>query len=312
MKLKNIIAAAVIGMVAFQAAAADCEIAIGIAPISEGDNVSAGISRKLEAKLKTMLTNVGVAAADFDCQFFLTGRFDHAYSQEASGVGGRVLVKTDLQLAICDGTNKKIYATATFPIKGVGATDEQAITRGLSSLNASNKEFVNFVEDGKAKIVEYFNKNYPTYITKAKSALKARVYDEALYWALIIPECSKGYDEARALINTIITDKTNYDGSMLLAQAQGEWAADPTAAGAAAAYSYLAQIDPASSAYPAAKALGSQIAATVKADYDFETKEKYRTEVALEKQRISAARDAAVAWAQNQPKTVYKTNWIIW
>lgn len=312
MKIKKILMAALIAMAGVQASAAECEVGIGIAPIQGGDNVADGIARKLEAKMRTMLTYVGVAAGDYDCQFFLTGRFDHAYSQEASGVGGRVLVKTDLQLAICDNDNKKVYATATFPLKGVGGSDEQALTRALSSLNANNTQFVNFVENGKAKIIDYFNKNYPTYLSKAKSALQSRSYDEALYWAMAVPECCQGYDQAQALVSSIVSDKTNYDSEMLLTQAQGEWAANPTAEGAAAAYAYLSQIDPSSPAYAKAKALGSKIAASVKADYDFETKEKYRTEKDLEKQRIAAARDAAVAWAKNQPKTVYKTNWIVW
>ena len=164
MKLRQILLGAAIAAMPVAAAAADCEIGMGIAPIMEGDQVPAAVARQLEAKLKTVLTHVGVAAGDYDCQFFLTGRFDEAFSQEAGGVGGRVLVKTNLQLAICDGENRKVFATATFPLKGVGASDQQALTRALGSLNARNPSFINFVEDGKAKIVDYFDKNYPTYI----------------------------------------------------------------------------------------------------------------------------------------------------
>ncbi len=287
--------------------AAQCEIGIGLAPfITEGDDVPAGVEKKLQAKLKMVLAHSGVAAGDYDCQFFITGRFDEEFSQEAGGVGGRVLVKSNLQLAICDGDNKKVFATATFPLKGVGATNEQALTRALTSLNPKNPEFINFVENAKAKIVDYFNSNYQTYLAKANKALGQRNYDEALYWSTAIPECCNGYDEANALANTIFTDKINYDGAQALAKAEGEWAANPTAAGAQAAYRYIAQIDPSSSAYPAAKALGAKMSAAVKADYDFETKEKYRSQVKLEEQRIKAARDAAVAWAKNQPKTIIR------
>ena len=289
---------------------AECEIGMGIVPISEGENVPPRVARQLESKLKMALTHVGVAAGDYDCQFFLTGRFDHAYSQEAGGVGGRVMVKTNLQLAICDGIGQKVYATEIFPLKGVGASDVQALIRALGSLNASNKLFATFVETGKAKIIDYFNKNYPTYLSKAQKALKARNYEEALYWATAVPECCEGYAQASAMADNIYTDKVNYDGAMLLAQAEGEWAQNPTDAGAAAAYSYLSQIDPSAACYPQAKALGSKMAAVVKENYDFETKEKYRNAVNLEKQRIQAAKEVAVAWAQNQPKTVVHYNWI--
>lgn len=312
MKLKNLIISGIIAITSVSTYAADCEIALGIAPISEGDDVDAKVSRQLEAKLKSALTFSGVAAGDYDCQFFVTGRFDHSYTQQASGVGGRVMVKTDLQLAICDAEGQKVYSTTSIPLKGVGATDQQALVRAMSSLNARNPEFTKFVEQGKAKIIDYFNKNYPTYIAKANRSLKAREYDEALYWATSIPECCTGYNEALSLINTIYTDKINYDGAMLLAKAEGAWAADPTSAGAGEAYSYLSQIDPSAACYSKAKALGTKISSTVKENYDFETKEKYRNEVALEKQRINAAKEIGVAWAKSQPRTVYHTNWVVW
>lgn len=313
MRLRNLIAWAFIAAGILNAYSADCEIGIGIAPImNEGDNVPAGIQKKLQAKLKTVLAHGGVAAGDYDCQFFITGRFDESYSNEAGGVGGRVMVKSDLQLAICDGDNKKVFATATFPLKGVGATNEQALTRALQSLNARNPEFINFVENAKAKIVDYFDKNYPNYIQKARTALSQRNYDEALYWATSIPECCKGFNEANALATAAYKDRIDFEAAQLLTQAEGEWAADPTAAGAAKAYSYLSQMDPSSSSYTAAKALGKKMGASVKADYDFETKEKYRNQVALEQQRIKAARDVGVAWAQNQPKKIVHNNWIVW
>lgn len=306
-KLILSLALAVSSLMAF--AEGKCEISIGMQPMQEGDNVPAAVARQLEAKLKQALTFVGVAAADYDCQFFIAGRFDHAFSQQAPGVGGKVLVKTNLQLAICDGSARKVYATETFPLKGVGATDEQALIKALGSLNAGNPKFKTFVENGKNKIVDYFNANYPSYLNKANLALKNRDYGECLYWATQIPECCAGYGEAAKLIATSYADKINYDSQMLLAKAEGEWAADPTADGAAAAYSYLSQIDPSASCWPEAKALGKKISSVVKQNYDFETKEKYRNAVALEKQRIQAARDVAVAWAENQPKTIVRNNY---
>lgn len=222
------------------------------------------------------------------------------------------MVKSDLQLAICDGTNKKVFATATIPLKGVGATDEQALTKALGSLNAKNPEFINFADKAKDKIIDYFNKNYPTYLQKAQTALSQRNYDEALYWVMTVPECCAGYNEAHRLATAIYNDHIDYEGAQLLAKAEAEWAANPTAGGAQAAYSYLTQIDPSSESYTAAKSLGAKMTKSVKADFDFETKEKYRNQVALEKEHIQAAKAIGIAWAKNQPKTVVKHNWIVW
>ncbi len=312
-KIRNLFSVLLFGISIFNISATDCELAIGIDILTgEGDKVPVSITRKLEAKLKMILTHTGIVADDYACQFFITGRFDEAFSTETGGVGGRVLVKSDLQLAICDGTNKKVFATATFPLKGVGATDEQALTKALGSLNAKNPEFINFVDKAKYKIIDYFNKNYPMYLQKAQTALTQRNYDEALYWVMEIPECCVGYNEAHILATTIYNDRIEYEGKQLLAKAEGEWATNPTAKGAQVAYSYLIQIDPATKSYAAAKDLGAKMTKSVKADFDFETKEKYRDQVALEKQRVQAAKEIGIAWAKSQPKTVVKHNWIVW
>ena len=87
LSLKHIALAAVLAATGLQAGAAECEIGMGIAPISEGDKVPASVARKLEAKLKMVLSHAGVAAGDYDCQFFLAGRFDTAYGEAAPGQG---------------------------------------------------------------------------------------------------------------------------------------------------------------------------------------------------------------------------------
>lgn len=92
MKIRHLAITGLLALASASAYAADCEIGMGIAPITEGDNVDAKVARQLEAKLKSALTYNGVAAGDYDCQFFIAGRFDHSYSEQAGGVGGRVLV----------------------------------------------------------------------------------------------------------------------------------------------------------------------------------------------------------------------------
>lgn len=62
LSLKHIALAAVLAATGLQAGAAECEIGMGIAPISEGDKVPASVARKLEAKLKMVLSHAGVAA----------------------------------------------------------------------------------------------------------------------------------------------------------------------------------------------------------------------------------------------------------
>lgn len=293
------------------AQADECRLMMSTLPIEQGENVPAAISSRLQAQLATAMSQYGVVAGDNETKFFVTGRFDNAYmEQTASGTQRNYFVKTTLTLYIGDYEGRKVFASRAFELKGVGNSVERAYSKCLRSLGSDNAEFISFVEDGRRKVIRYFDANYRTYLTRAQSALSMRNYEEAMYYASSVPECCKGYNEAMALINSIYRDYINYEADMLLAKARGAWTADPTAAGASEAYRYLQQIDPSASCYSEAVKLGKEMAKVVKANWDFENVQKYKDSVALEKQRIEAARAIGVAWAKNQPKKEVYVNWI--
>lgn len=310
MKLDRFFISLALGVFSISAQAQECRLRIGVGPILKGDVTDDAIARQFEAKMRNALTGQDIVVGGSDSQFFITGRFDHSYSQETAGPGGKVMVKTNLQLAIADNLSNQIYASATIPLTGVGSTDIQAMNRALGSLKPANPELTKFAATGRNKIINYFDNNYSHYISKAQSAMKARDYVQALYYLTMIPECCKGYNEAESMINAAYQDYIDYEGEQLLSHAEGAWAADPTDAGASKAYSFLSQIDPAAACYPRAKTLGKKMADVVKANWDFENKEKYKDEVALRRQSIEAARAIGVAWGENQPKKEYHVNYI--
>ena len=285
--------------------AGDCELRISVAPIKMGENVPASISDKLESRLMRVVSSQGVVADPVFGQFFITGRFDDELNDIMSGTSQKNIVKTTLTLYIADSQNRQIYATESFDLKGVGNSEERAYIKALNGLSASNTKLQQFVNKAKTKIINYFDNNYKTYIAKAQTAMKTRSYEEALYHVTAIPECCKGFDEARNLTLSIYKDYIDYEGVQLLAKARGAWGADPTEYGATEAYGYLSQIDPKASCYSEAVKLGNQIQKTVKANWDFENVKKYNDQISLEKMQIKAARDVAVAWGENQPKEIY-------
>ena len=145
--------------------------------------------------------------------------------------------------------------------------------------------------------------------------MASRTFGEALFYATSIPSCCNGYAQATALALEIYNQEMNYESQRLLAKARGEWAANPTAEGAARAYSYLTQIDPASSYAAEARALGEEMTKTTKKQWEFENVTKYKDELELEKKRIDAAKDRerrrlsaakeiAIAYAKNRPRVV--------
>lgn len=305
---RRLVGIAVAAMSAMTVSASDCQIMMGIAPMDQGEGVPEAVGQRLSNRLANLMAQEGVVAGDDESRFFVSGRFDNGFFDRNSN--GNYLVKTTLTLFIGDAEGKKMFASRQFELKGAGKTEQLAYINALSSLNARNPQFQSFVADGREKVVNYFNSNYKTYLTRARTALETKNYDEAFYYALSIPECCVGYDEAVNLVKSAYTDQVNDTARRLLAQAKAAWAAHPDEAGAEEAHSYLTQIDPDASCYGEAMALSKSIGQTVKKNWDFENVTKYKDAVALEKQRIESARAIGVAWAKNQPKTVNRYYWV--
>lgn len=290
--------------VAPAAAQSDCRIDISIANITKGDIVPEAINSKLEGKLMQALGKAGMISAPYDSRFFVAGRFDDAINDVTGGPSPKNFVKTTLTLYVGDADEQKIFDSESFEISGVGSSEQLAYMKALNKINATNPTLIKFLEGAQSKIIEYYDAHYPEYIAKARQAMSQREYGEALYYVTSIPSCCRGYAEANALALTISSEQINYEGKRLLAMAQAAWAADPTAEGAAEAHKYLSQIDPAASCAKEAQALSKQISDTTKKQWEFENVTKYNNAVALEKERIRAAKEVAVAWAKSRPKQV--------
>lgn len=304
MKIKTLLATALAMCTLIANAQGECSVDVSIANITQGDVVPAAINSKLEGKLRQALGKAGLYSAPYESRFFVAGRFDDAFNDITGGPSQKVYVKTTLTLYIGDADEQKVFASESFELSGVGGSDQQAYTRALNKLSAGNKQLVDFLRTGQQKIIDYFDANYQSYINNAKKAMAARNFDEALYYATAIPQCCKGYAQANQLAMQIYKQNMNYTSQQLLAKARGAWAADPTAAGAAEAHKYLSQIDPEASCAGEAQALSKQISQTTQKQWEFENVTKHQDAMALEKQRINAAKEVAVAWAKSQPKQV--------
>ena len=256
------------------------------------------------------MTNTGIAAGPDFCLFFVPGKFTDYYKDVVPGPPKGFVMHTQLTLYVGDLINQSVYSTCSFELRGVGASEQRAYINALSTLNARNREFAQFVESAKDKIVSYYDKNYPAILAKADRAASMRNYEEALMYATSIPECSKGFGDAVEKTLDIYQMYIDYEGQMLLTAAQGAWAADPDRKGAVAAYGYLRQIDPAASCFGEAQKLMNEIKSVVKENWDFEHKQKYKDEIELRRAMIEAARAVGVAYGNGQQPTTTNLMWL--
>jgi hypothetical protein len=72
----------------------------------------------------------------------------------------------------------------------------------------------------------------------------------------------------------------------------------------------LSGVDPKSSSYNAAQNLMNEIKGQIRKDIDFENKEKYNTEVGVEKLRIDAVKAVGVAYGNGQQPSTTNLAWV--
>lgn len=282
------------------AVAQNCEIQMMVSPVQQGDEVTDGFNNMLMTRLTNVITQKGVAADPYFNQFFITGKFTHFYKETLPGPPMQTAMHSTLTLYIGDAINQQVYATESFEVRGVGNSLERALLNAMTQINGKNQKIEALIDKGKKKILDYYNNNYETLLKKAQAAAAVNEYGEALYYIASIPECCEGYAQAYAMLNQVFTEKLTREGKQLLQLAQAVYFADRSANGAAKALQYLAMIDPSSPVQGEAMKLAQEIKEQTKSDYDFETRQKYRDAVSLEKDRIAAARAVGVAWGNGQ------------
>lgn len=299
------------GLMALSGAAQEsCAINLAVVSAPQIEDVPQASVNYLNNRLVQLLTAKGVSPDPGLGQFFIAGKFSHLLEDVLPGPPMQTALHTTLTLYIGDMASETVYATTTLELRGVGTSDQRALINAMRPINAKNSGIADFIEAGKTKVIDYFNKEYPQILRRAERMANSHDYEAAMWQLASVPECCDGYDQVERAILKYFKAFIDQQGQALYAKAYAVWSSDPTAAGAAEAYEYLMQIDPESSYYNKARDLAKEMKSTVKSDYDFENRQKYNDGIDLRKSEIEAARQIGVAYGKGQQPTTTNVAWL--
>lgn len=264
----------------------------------------------LEHKLNALLTQNGVASMDYLGQFFITIRVNPLSKDILPGPPTKISETMEVAFYIADYYNQIIFSTTSATVKGLGDNESKSYLNAIKQLKINTPEMKQFVDEGKKKIIAYYNSQADRMITQAQALCKQKNYEEALWIISTIPaECDK-YDQALKAGLAIYQEYVNHLCDVNLAKARQAWVSEQNAAGAEAASEYLSRIYPDAKCYGDAMALYKEIKGKVLDDWKFEMK-IYQDGVDTERERIHAIRDVGVAFGKGQqPVTTNLTNFI--
>ena len=266
----------------------------------------------VENRLRSIISAAGMESS-YNTRFILATRINLLDREFTSSAPVRMIQKLQVTLAIGDGESGICFGSTTFEVKGIGETEEQAMLQACKSIPKTNNQIRDLVATAKTRILSYYEENASAIIAHAKSLEQQQQYEAALNELAAIPqECSQ-YRTAVAMMSKIAKSNINHDSAQTLAEAQAVWSADPNPGPSAdMAMALLSQINTDAKCYPQAQALLKKIEARCKAVTDRQYADdvayrnaKLKAETTLEKARIKAVRDVAVAYAKKRPRVVY-------
>ena len=294
--------------------------------VPEGEELPYEAHKLLTTKLSQIVTANGIADNENFVRFVLTAKVNVITKDIVAGPPQRISQKLDITLLLGDIEEDKVYSQLTISAVGVGQSYEKSFISAFKNINPTNKAISSFLQEGKEKVIGYYQTHCEDLIAEAKKQASMQNYEDALMLLTSIPDvCTNCFDEAARIAAPIYTDMIDERGLELLNQARSVWANKPTREGAREATHLISQINFAASCQPQAITLLRDITVKMKeidcrewehqmqVYQDSIEREKrqweqnvreYEDRVQTQRMYIKAARDVAITYARNQPKVI--------
>ncbi len=273
------------------------------------DGIDANAVSLVENKLRSILSQNGILSRYGDSRFVLTAHFIVTGKEALATSPVKVVSRMSATLAIGDGVDGTCYGSRELEITGVGRNDNEAAMNAIRSLKGNSDEIGALVKVATTRIIQYYESAAPKMIASARALLKGGNYDQAIYTLAQIPEACSSYQQAQTLMGNSMKQKVDHESASYLNEATAQWSANPTSENADNVIATLSKIDPNAACYSQAQALMRKIESQAKLEatrtYNLQQK-AINDATQLERARIRAAENIAVAYARNQPKTVYR------
>ncbi|MES2761619.1 MAG: hypothetical protein V4677_05410 [Bacteroidota bacterium] len=273
------------------------------------DKMSDAARTMLTNKLSQIISANGLGGSVGNQRFIITANLVTLTKDLTATAPPMTALGLEVTFYIGDGIDGTKFASKSVQVKGVGTNETKAYIEAIKQIKTNDPSYAAFLEEGKQKIIKYYEAKCDFIIKDAKSLAGQNQLEEAIYKLSSVPDaCKVCYDKALAAIAPIYKQKIDRDCKIKLAEATNAWNASQDADAANTAGGILASIEPQAACYGEAKALSAKIQKRVieidKREWNYVMKEQQQTS-----ELIKAYRDVGVAYGNGQPKSVtYNVN----
>lgn len=283
-------------------------IALAAVVSDQIEGLTSSAQSNLQNKLHQIATKNGMGGSSLNNRFIITANVVVLTKDITPTAPPMQAYTLEITLYIGDGVEGTLFSSTSVTLKGVGKTETKAYMAALKNLKVADPKYQSFIEQGKNKIIEYYNSKCDFILKEADALVSQNEFDAAIAKLVSIPEvCKECFDKAMDKIGPIYQQQIDRQCKMDLAEAKNVWNANQDVSGASQASNYLGNVDPNSSCYNEALNFSNVIAKRIKEldqrEWNFKLKQQ-QDDVDIQKSTIKAARDIGVAYGNNQPQNV--------
>lgn len=264
---------------------------------------------KLETKISQIVTNSGIGASGYNNSFVIYPKFSiYETNTVEGGMQNLTLVKCELSLFIKQVENNVLFSSTSKMLTGSGKSKLVAMTNAISKIEINDDAFKAFLAKGKEKIINYYDARCIDIISQSESFSLKQDFEQSLALLMTVPQEVSCFSKAQQKSIEIYKAYQNKKCKALIHEVNLSVANNNYDK----AIETLGLIDPSSSCHKEAdliiKKIENKIDAEQKRQLDFKMK-VYNDQIALEKQRLDAVKEIAIAYYKNRPSVQY--NYII-
>ena len=267
-------------------------------------------------KMNLITSKYGIGGSTAKQRFIITANVIELTKDITPTTPAIYTYNLQLTLYIGDGIAGTLFSSLPISLKGSGKSEAKAYIMALKGLDTNDPKYGAFIEEGKTKIIKYYNSKCDFLLKEAEMLTSKNEFDAAIATLTAIPEvCKDCYDKAMSAVAPIYKKQIDRQCKASLMEAKNAWNQSQDASGASAASNYLGQIDPNASCYSEAIALSNSIAKRIKEldqrEWNFQMKQQ-QDDVDIQKATIKAARDIGVAYGNGPKANVVQYNVYGW
>lgn len=181
--------------------------------------------QSLSNKLDQITTNAGIGGNY--SRFIITPSVNILAKEITPTAPPMTAITMSITFYIGDGIEGTKFANYTINTKGVGNSETKAYLSAFKNIRVNDPGYASFIENGKRKIIEYYNAKCDFILKNATTLAERKEFDNAIFMLTEIPDvCKECYDKSMDLSVKIFKDKLENECQLNLSKANAAIAKD--------------------------------------------------------------------------------------